>query len=723
MNKIFDKANLIKIVLILYTLSIILDLHIFYNSISTLIRVGIITIIFSIIFIKYANNKERKFFLVYFVFLFVYSIAHFINSTNFTNKIPTIYSNLDEALYIYKMIMNIFIIYIVYKLGINLKQFMKYMKISLWFICGSIVLCNLFKLGYRTYDFNLLNYNIFDWFNNDFDYREISGKGYFHLANQIVAIVLLYFPLLLNEIKEKFKLTDILLSLFVLLSMLVIGNRLSSVGPLIILVVALLIYLLLIIIKKEVFKIKYFLYIIISMVIYNILLFNSPLLSRENYYHNLKNNNEISTNIDKKIKANNNKTDIENIFNEKKVNLNFPLKYYPYENDQAFWDNMLTKNSGILIDSRYLEISISQRLKDLNDNKIADDYLGIGYNRIINVVNIERDYTMQYYSIGIMGTVLLLGIYFITYIYALIKILINLEVKFNYKNMMLAMGIGIFLVAAYYSGNLLNAISAIIPLSFALAILLNEVRKKKNIDKKILGFKICDLSQEEILKNLSKDIKNNTSNIIFNINPLIITNFYKNKKIVDEFNQEKYQIPDGIGVILASKMKDGELKRRITGVGFFEKLCKLSIKEKQTIFLYGGKDGVAKKAKENLEKRYSNIQIVETINGYVEEKVALKKILKTKPDILFVALGSPKQENFIIDYKNKLKNIKIIMPVGGTFDIISGNIKRAPKIITELNLEWFYRMIKEPKRIKVNIKIFHFIFLVIFKNNCYNNKS
>lgn len=721
MNKILDKSNLIKAILVLYTLSIILDLHIFYNSISTLIRVGIITIIFSIIFIKYSNKKERKLFLIYFFFLFIYSIAHLIHASNFTNEIPTIYSNLDEVLYIYKMIMNIFIIYIVYKLGINLKQFMKYMKISLWFICGSIVLCNLFKLGYRTYDFNVLNYNIFDWFNNDFDYREISGKGYFHLANQIVAIVLLYFPLLLNEIKEKFILNDIILSLFVFLSMLIIGNRLSSVGPLIILVISFLIYFFLIIIKKEVFKIKYFVYIIISIIIYNILLFNSPLLKRENYYDNLINNNILTNEINDEV-ISNNKNNIENIFNEKKVNLNFPLKYYPYENDKEFWDYMLTKNTGLLVDSRYLEISISQRLKNLND-KPMDNYLGIGYNRVINVVNIERDYTMQYYSIGIIGIILLLGIYFVTYIFSFIKILINLEAKLNYKNLMLCMGIGVFLIAAYYSGNLLNAISTIIPLSFVLAILLNEVRQKKNIDKKILGFKICDLTQEEILKHLSKDIKNNISNIIFNINPLIITNFYKTEKTAKLFNLEKYQIPDGIGIIAASKMKDGNIKKRITGVDFFEKLCKLSIKEKQTLLLYGGKEGVAKKAKENLEKRYSNIQIVETINGYVEEKVALKKILKAKPGILFVALGSPKQENFIINNKSKLKNIIIIMPIGGTLDIISGNIKRAPKIIAKLNLEWLYRMIKEPKRLLVNKKLITFIFLVIFKNNCYNNKS
>lgn len=718
MQKILSKQYLSTLTLILYVLSVFLDLHIFYNSISTLIRTVVISLLFIIIFIKFSNKKERRLFYIYFIFLGIYIILHLYNSSNFTNKLEIYYSNLDEILYFYKMVMNSFIIYIVYKLNINLNSFIKYMKICLWFICGSIVFCNIFKLGYTTYSFEPIKATLFSWFNNHkYSYIQISGKGYFHLANQVIAIILLYFPLLLNEIKEKIKVSDIFLSIILLLSMLILGNRISSVAPLITLVVALIMYL--IMHKKSQLNLKYLIYLIIVIFAYNIFLSHSPLLNRELYYRQLKANIERINEKYDTVADNLDDEDIENLFVANNVNLNFPLSYYPYNKDKEFWNNMLKKNPGLLIDSRYLEISITKRLIELNNNPL-DHYLGISYTRIINIVNIERDYIMQYYSIGIIGLILLLGCYFIIYTYSIFKIGINLEAKCTYKNIMLCLAVSMFLLAAYFSGNLLNAISTIIPLSFVLGIFLNEVRIKKNITEKILGFNICNLSQDEIIENVFKDMRENKNNIIFNINPLIMVNFYKNKKIVREFNKEKYQIPDGIGTIISSKMKDGSLNKRITGIDIFESICKKAASENKKIFLYGGKEGIAEKTKKNLLKKYPELKIVGTLNGYINEKVALKEILKAKPDILFVALGSPKQELFIINNKNKLKSIKLMMPVGGTFDVLSGSIKRAPKLFVKCNLEWVYRMIKEPKRIIRNFNIIKFIMLVIFKNNCYN---
>ncbi|MDD2409533.1 MAG: WecB/TagA/CpsF family glycosyltransferase [Bacilli bacterium] len=724
MNKILDKSNLIKAVLVLYTLSIILDLHIFYNSISTLIRLGIISIIFLIIFIKYSNKKERNLFLIYFFFLFVYSIAHFINASNFTNKIPTIYSNLDEVLYIYKMIMNIFIIYIVYKLNINLKQFMKYMKISLWFICGSIVLCNLFKLGYSTYSFKPIEANIFSWFTSkDNSFTGISGKGYFHLGNQIIAIILLYYPLLLNEIKDYFKKTDIILSIVVLLSMLILGNRLSTVGPLIIILLSLLIHLFLVFIKREKLNTKFFTLVLISIIIYNIFLFYSPLIERTNYRDNKITNsiNNLENNSKDNLTEKKNEV-LTDQFNSKLINLNFPLKYYKYENDPEFWENMLTKSPIELSNTRYIEISVIKRVKTLN-NSSSDNWLGIGYDRVINIFNIERDYVMQYYSIGLIGTILLLSIYFIVYIFSFFKVLVNLEIKLTFKNLMLLLSIGIFLLAAYFSGNLLNAISTILPLSFVLGILYNELRVKKNHNNKILGFKIPLLSEDNLINNLTKEVNNNKQVIIYNINPIIMMNFYNNINIKKEFNLSNYNIPDGIGVIYASKMKDINLTTRIAGIDFFGNICKLSRDKKLKIYLYGGKKGIAEKVKKVLEDKYPRILIKGTLNGYVNNEEAIKKIKAAKPDVLFVALGTPLQEEFIINNKKQFSKIKIIMPVGGTFDVVSGKVNRAPSRIIKLNLEWIYRMVMEPTRIKINLNIIKYVFLVIFKNDCYNEET
>lgn len=102
-------------------------------------------------------------------------------------------------------------------------------------------------------------------------------------------------------------------------------------------------------------------------------------------------------------------------------------------------------------------------------------------------------------------------------------------------------------------------------------------------------------------------------------------------------------------------------------------------------------------------------------DGYVNEDIAFNKILESKADIIFIGLGSPKQEEFILKYKSKLKDAKILMPVGGSFDVISKTLKRAPKWMIKRNLEWLYRVFKQPKRIFRHLRLIKFIFLVLLK--------
>lgn len=229
----------------------------------------------------------------------------------------------------------------------------------------------------------------------------------------------------------------------------------------------------------------------------------------------------------------------------------------------------------------------------------------------------------------------------------------------------------------------------------------------------ILGFAVSNYNYEELIKNIFIDIENNEQHFLVNINPLIIMNYYQNEKYKQIFNQEKYQIPDGIGIVLASKMKKKIIKNRITGIDLMEKICETASKKGKTIFLCGAKPGVAIKASNVLIKKYHNLHIAGVCDGYITEEEMIKQINLVKPDILFVALGSPKQEEFIVKNRKNL-NVKILMPVGGSFDVISGNIKRASKKIQKLHLEWLYRMLKEPGRIKQNIVLIKFILLVMF---------
>lgn len=233
----------------------------------------------------------------------------------------------------------------------------------------------------------------------------------------------------------------------------------------------------------------------------------------------------------------------------------------------------------------------------------------------------------------------------------------------------------------------------------------------------ILGFEVCNTSIDNLLKNIFKDFNNNISNFIVNINPEIITKNYKNKNLRIIFNKQKYQIPDGIGIILASKIKRKKIQERITGIDLMQLICKESVNHDSKIFLYGSKNKISEKAKEELEILYPNINIVGNCNGYEDNATVIEKINKSNANILFVGLGSPKQEEFIINNKDNLKNIKIFMPVGGSFDVISKTLKRAPNWIIKINLEWLYRLFQEPKRFFRQLGLIKFIFLVIFRRN------
>lgn len=231
--------------------------------------------------------------------------------------------------------------------------------------------------------------------------------------------------------------------------------------------------------------------------------------------------------------------------------------------------------------------------------------------------------------------------------------------------------------------------------------------------EKILGFDVTTYNSQELIDSIFEDYKNNEQLFIVNINPEIAVANYKNEEWKAKLNKQKYQIPDGSGIVWASKKKKGNIKERITGIDLMLKICEKSQEYSSKIYLYGGAEGIADKAKIELEKQFPAITIVGTDNGYQEEEKIIEKLKNTPIDILFVGLGSPKQEQFILKHeKEELKNIRILMPVGGSFDVISKTKKRAPKWMQKCNLEWLYRLIKEPKRAFRQLKLIKFMFLV-----------
>lgn len=229
----------------------------------------------------------------------------------------------------------------------------------------------------------------------------------------------------------------------------------------------------------------------------------------------------------------------------------------------------------------------------------------------------------------------------------------------------------------------------------------------------ILGVDVTTLSYDQLRKKVSEDIKKDKKSFIVAINPEKILKAREDKDLMELLNNATYQIPDGMGVVLASRLKKGKIRSRVTGIDCMEMLCGLAAEKKYKVFMYGAKEEVVSKAKSVLEEKYPNINIVGYMNGYEQdnEKI-IKAINKSKANIVFVAMGSPKQENWIADNKDKLC-ANIFQGVGGSFDVFSGNIKRAPKWMQKCGLEWFYRLLKEPKRILRQLGLVKFIGLIL----------
>ena len=159
-------------------------------------------------------------------------------------------------------------------------------------------------------------------------------------------------------------------------------------------------------------------------------------------------------------------------------------------------------------------------------------------------------------------------------------------------------------------------------------------------------------------------------------------------------------VPDGIGIVKAAKKLNYDVKERIPGIDIATELLELCNTFKKKVYLFGAAQEVMDSLKAVVMKKYPGIQLVGSSNGYVKDRdKIMADIVKKSPDVVMVALGIPYQEKLIYKYINKV-NKGIFIGVGGSFDVISGLKKRAPKLFIKTNTEWLYRIIREPKRLK-----------------------
>lgn len=232
---------------------------------------------------------------------------------------------------------------------------------------------------------------------------------------------------------------------------------------------------------------------------------------------------------------------------------------------------------------------------------------------------------------------------------------------------------------------------------------------------KLLGFNIDTFDFESAVSFAKNLIESGHGGQIVTINPEMIETGLKDANFADLLNSADLVIPDGVGVKIGLKIK-GINTQRIAGIEFSHKLIGECAKNNFSVALVGAKPHIIQKAAENLKKDFNNLSIVYIQDGYFANANDVYWGLGEKnPKLVLVALGSPKQEFFIKEYR-KYHPDTLMIGVGGSFDVWSGEIERAPEIYQKLGLEWLYRTVKEPQRFK---RIFpnlpRFIFRVLFK--------
>lgn len=213
--------------------------------------------------------------------------------------------------------------------------------------------------------------------------------------------------------------------------------------------------------------------------------------------------------------------------------------------------------------------------------------------------------------------------------------------------------------------------------------------------------KLYNKSEESFYEILEKNLSQNKKTFIVTANPETFMMSEKDEEMRKLLlDNDTFLVPDGIGIVKAARMINYDVKERITGIDIANELLKLGNKQKKSIYLFGAKQEVIDSMEKVLKESYPNLNLVGMSNGYEKDKDKIfEKIVKTKPDIVLVALGISLQEKLIYKHLDKFDK-GIFVGVGGSFDVISGHKKRAPKIFIKLNLEWLYRILKEPKRLK-----------------------
>ena len=234
---------------------------------------------------------------------------------------------------------------------------------------------------------------------------------------------------------------------------------------------------------------------------------------------------------------------------------------------------------------------------------------------------------------------------------------------------------------------------------------------KSRID--ILGVGFDNVTMDETISALEDILGRGEKSYIVTPNSEIVYEALKDDELRNLLRGADLVIPDGAGVVLASRILGTPLKEKVAGIEVAENLLPSLVRMNKKLFLLGAKPGIAERAADRMREIAPGIDICGCRNGYFDDdESVVEEINSRNPDVIYVCLGAPRQEFWIKKNMHRL-NATMFIGLGGSLDGFSGEVKRAPRIFIKLNLEWFYRLIKEPYRLGRMMRLPKFIIKVL----------
>ena len=231
----------------------------------------------------------------------------------------------------------------------------------------------------------------------------------------------------------------------------------------------------------------------------------------------------------------------------------------------------------------------------------------------------------------------------------------------------------------------------------------------------IMGITFDNVTMQQALERAGEILAGDKTCYAVTPNAEIAYEALRDESLRALLNEADLVLPDGAGVVLASKILKTPLQQKVAGVDFADGLLGMLAQNGKSVYLLGSKPGIAELAAQKMLEKHPKLHICGMNDGYFKDEAPIiEKINAARPDVLFVCLGAPKQELFMKDHLGEL-HVKLMIGLGGSLDSFAGTVKRAPKWMIRCNLEWLYRLIKEPKRFGRMLRLPKYLFAVLGK--------